>query len=214
MSVIPRLASTVVLIDELSRVYLTKRPKTLKFLGGFHVFHGGALEENDFIEGSNFIRKNVSTDNFQFAHYVAAARELFEEVGVLLCHLKDDSPVLLDGEKGLKYRSLLLTGKISFLEMLRLEQLYLTVQNLQYFGHFITPKEKPIRYDTRFFLAKLPKGQSPKPDMYEIDEANWYSPADALLAFQNKQILLAPPTVFALKSVKNYLDSGQLGVMN
>ena len=82
MSVTPRPASTVVLIDDSLRVYLTKRPKTMKFMGGYYVFPGGKVENEDFITGLDQ-RSHLNTP-LDHSYYVAAARELFEEIGILL----------------------------------------------------------------------------------------------------------------------------------
>lgn len=214
VSAIPRPASTVVLLDKEARVYLTKRPKTMKFLGGFHVFPGGAVEASDYFSESDSQQKWRPTGDFHFAHYIAAARELFEEAGILLCQSAGGLPVLVSEETKMEYRHLLIAKKMTFWELLEREQLSFHPQALNYFGHFITPKEKPIRYDTRFFLAHLPEGQSPTPDPNEIDEGSWYTPADALSAFQNRQIRLARPTIHALKSINRYVNDGELTVLN
>jgi 8-oxo-dGTP pyrophosphatase MutT (NUDIX family) len=202
--VIPKPASTVVLIDNMSKVYLTKRPTTMKFLGGFYVFPGGSVEVEDNIVESELIKNADPNESFSHAHYVAAARELFEEVGVLLCSKEDGSMVEFEKEIEMKYRRLLVNGEISFLQMLRLEGLHLNLQTLTYFGHRITPEERPFRFDTRFFLAKLPKGQSPKPDLNEIDEAFWITPEEAILANERGKMSMAPPTIISLRTIINY----------
>lgn len=210
MIAMPRPASTVVLIDELSRVYLTKRPETMKFMGGFHVFPGGAVEEED------YLIKNVKTDkdglipSVIFPHYIAAARELYEEVGILLGQREDGSVPQLSKEKALRYRRQLNQGEISFTELLEQEQLYLDLKSLTFFGQIVTPKQSKIRFDTRFFLARLPEGQEPEPDIREIDEADWILPEEALNAFKQKQIKLAPPTIISLETVINYQKGGSL----
>ncbi len=201
MAVIPRPASTVILMDDDLRVYMTKRPKTMKFFGGFFVFPGGAVEEGDHVQSSDYILNWNHDNTFDSSHYVAAARELFEEVGVLLCSTDDESTIQLKKESELDYRRLLLNGEISFIEMLKQEGLHLNLEHLTYFGHLTTPKTNPIRFDTRFFIAQLPKGQTPNPDLNEIDEAVWFYPSDALTAFENGKIFLAPPTIHALKTI-------------
>jgi 8-oxo-dGTP pyrophosphatase MutT (NUDIX family) len=210
MSNIPRPASTVVLIDDLSRVYLTKRPETMKFMGGFYVFPGGAVAEGDYTLDSEFVKNGNRTESFDFAHYVAAARELFEEVGILLCRTENGSTVHLDEETEMEYRRLLLKEEISFFQFLKKEGLHFNLESLDYFGHIITPKVSPIRFDTRFFLAQLPKGQAPKPDLNEISDALWISPNDALSAYQNGKISLAPPTIHALTTIMNYQKGSPL----
>lgn len=202
MAETPRPASTVVLVDHLSRVYLTKRPKTMKFFGGYYVFPGGAVEKSDYEIDNVFIIKRKQHVGFDQAYYVAAARELFEEVGVLIT----DDQSIISRAKVSEYRSMILKGEITFLEMLKKENLHINLEDLIYFGHRITGKEKPIRFETRFFLTYLPKGQNPMPDFNEIDEAKWFSPNDALSAYEKGEIFLPPPTILALKTIINFQD--------
>jgi 8-oxo-dGTP pyrophosphatase MutT (NUDIX family) len=197
-------------MDHLNRVYLTKRPETMKFMGGYYVFPGGVVDKSDEVQDStNFITGNHN-DSFPRAHYVAAARELFEEVGVLICKQEDDSNVQLEEETEIEYRRLLLTRDISFLQLLQKEGLHFQLDHLAYIGHIITPKRSPFRFDTRFFLTQLPIGQTPKPDINEISDSKWISPADALTAYQSGEISLAPPTIHTLKTVINYQNGHPL----
>jgi hypothetical protein len=128
----------------------------------------------------------------------------------MLGNKKDGSPVQLPKKKVAKYRNDLLEGEVPFITVLEQENLYFDPQCLRYFGQIITPEESPIRFDTRFFLAKLPEGQNPEPDQKEIDEAVWIKPEEALAAFQNKEMKLAPPTILALQAIIDYQKSGIL----
>jgi 8-oxo-dGTP pyrophosphatase MutT (NUDIX family) len=210
MAAIPRPASTVVLMDDSSRVYLTKRPITMKFMGGFHVFPGGVVEKSDHFSECDFVKNEYETLSINLSHYIAAARELFEEVGILLGNRVDGFPVKLPKEREMKYRNDLLKDEISFIRLLEQEEIYFDPQCLTYFGQIITPEESPMRFDTRFFLAKLPQGQKPKPDKREIDEAFWVKPEEALAAFQAKKIKLAPPTILSLQAIIHFQKTGVL----
>jgi 8-oxo-dGTP pyrophosphatase MutT (NUDIX family) len=210
MAAIPRPASTVVLMDDSFRVYLTKRPKTMKFMGGFHVFPGGVVEESDQFSKCDFVKSGLETLSINLSHYIAAARELFEEVGILLSSKMDGPSVQMPKEKIDKYRKKLIAGEISFRQVLEEENLFFDPLCLSYFGQIITPEESPIRFDTRFFLAKLPHGQVPDPDQKEIDEAFWVKPEEALAAFQDKKIKLAPPTILTLQAIIHYQHTGVL----
>ncbi|MBK5230775.1 MAG: NUDIX hydrolase, partial [Thermoleophilia bacterium] len=48
------------------------------------------------------------------------------------------------------------------------------------FSRWITPELAPIRFDTRFYLARDPEDGEPVPDGVEIDLAEWWTPAKAL----------------------------------
>ena len=210
MAATPKPASTVVLMDELSRVYLTKRPVTMKFMGGFHVFPGGVVESHDLLVENAYVNRDEAQLSISLSHYIAAARELFEEVGILLCNTIDGLPVLLSKEKEMLFRNNLVKGEISFVQVLEQEMLYFDPKCLTYFGQIITPEVSPIRFDTRFFLAKLPQGQTPEPDQNEIDSATWIKPEDALTALENQQIKLAPPTILTLRAIIDFQKSGVL----
>lgn len=210
MAATPRPASTVVLMDELSRVYLTKRPLSMKFMGGFHVFPGGTVEKHDTVIENDYVNTDESQLSIRLSYYMAAARELFEEVGILLGTTQDGFPVQLPKEKVMNYRNDLLIGEIPFNHVLAQENLHFDPLCLTYFGQIITPEESPIRFDTRFFLAKLPQGQNPEPDQKEIDGAFWMKPEAALTAFYTKKIKLAPPTILALQAIIDFQQSGIL----
>lgn len=197
-------------MDEKSRVYLTKRPKTMKFLAGYYVFPGGSVDLTDNITTSNYIQRSKSHRLFNLAHFIAAARELFEEVGILLAEKNDGTFVPFPRDKEMYYRRLLIKGKISFIQILEKEKLHFHLESLTYFGHRTTPKGSPIRFDTRFFLADLPKDQSPKPCEDEIDEAFWITPEEAIKAYQQGELLMALPTVQSLYALINHQEGGVL----
>lgn len=214
MAVTPKPASTVVLMDAKSRVYLTKRPITMKFLGGYYVFPGGSVETEDNIIASEYINNPNPSELFHPAHYIAAARELFEEVGIFLGNNKDGTAVQFTNQKQTEYRRLLINAEISFIEMLKQEGLQLNLESLTYFGYRVTPKERPYRFDTRFFLAQLPEGQSPNPDREEIDEAFWVAPEEALSEYQNGKLSMVRPTISSLRTIINYQNGGPLMMPN
>lgn len=198
-------------MDDESRIYLTKRPETMKFMGGFYVFPGGALENSDKFS-DRVILKNKMDHSFHHSHYIAAARELFEEVGVFLGGRDDGSEPLFKKKSEQEYRRQLINGSLTLKDLLYLEDLHLYLDSMQYFGHMITPESSPIRFDTRFFLAHLPKGQNPQPDELEIDEAFWITPAEAIEAYQEKRILLAPVTIASLRGIYDYQQGKPLRI--
>lgn len=214
MVAIPKPASTVVLVDEQYNVYLTQRPKTMKFLGGFYVFPGGGMDEADRLVGNELLTGEIQDDSLHKGHYITAARELFEEVGVLLGDRKDSTTFHLTESEKETYRKQILDGDITFGQLLKREHMTLSFESLQYFGHLVTPERFPIRFDTRFFLAKLPKGQSPVPNNGEVEEAFWISAEEGLQQYENKQLLLAPPTIVVLESIINFKNGEKLAINN
>lgn len=210
MIVKPKPASTVVLVDPDYNVFLTKRPETMKFLGGFYVFPGGGMEDKDEQVKKQYLLGKPKHPSLATGHYIAAARELFEEVGVLLGHTKEGNAISLSKRKTEFYRKQLIKNQITFSEILETEQIYFNFDLLKYFGHLITPEKYPIRYDTRFFLTVIPEGQSPLPNQHEIAEAFWLAPEEGLRLYKEKKLLMASPTVGALHSIINYKKGQKL----
>lgn len=212
LDTVPKPASTVVLIDEDFNIFLTKRPKTMQFLGGFYVFPGGGMDEADCYVKDEYILGEINDDFLHKGYYIAGARELFEEVGILLGERSDGRSLQLTERERETLRKQLLLGELTFGQMLEREQLLFRLDCLQYFGELITPEEFPIRYDTKFFLAKLPEGQEPKPSEREIDEAFWVSAEEGLRLNETKEILLAPPTLVVLESIIKFKNGDQLTI--
>jgi 8-oxo-dGTP pyrophosphatase MutT (NUDIX family) len=78
------------------------------------------------------------------------------------------------------------------------------------FSRWITPAEVVIRYDTYFFLAALPEGQTPSIDGSEIVDWGWYSPERALQAHRDGEILLVFPTIKHLDQLSAFASAQEL----
>ena len=78
------------------------------------------------------------------------------------------------------------------------------------FSRWITPAQVKIRFDTWFFLAPLPAGAEPVIDGAEIVDARWYSPADALRASTEGQLLLVFPTIKHLEQISAFATADEL----
>src|SRR5262245_31488388 len=103
----PRYAATVALVrsnaDGDIEVLLTRRPAGMRFLGGFYVFPGGTVHENDYSQeiltrcrglsgtAAQKILGHRHTSEIALGHWVAVFRELFEEVGILICVRETDA---------------------------------------------------------------------------------------------------------------------------
>ena len=70
----------------------------------------------------------------------------------------------------------------------------ITVDDLHPFAHWVTPEIEIRRYDTRFFLARMPEGQTPKHDESETTALDWLSPKRGDRAIRAARLLLPPPT--------------------
>jgi 8-oxo-dGTP pyrophosphatase MutT (NUDIX family) len=227
--VTPEPAATVVLLRESDaglEVYLTRRQDNLAFLGGFHVFPGGKLDtkdrEADTMHNCGDFEKNPERYLLPgehplvecIAYHVAAIRELFEEAGVLLAYDMKGNPVRGDDEE-LWQRLRQARKKIHALQMcmtdlMRQEDLVYAVDKLVWLSRWITPASSPRRFDTQFFLARLPEGQSPRPFTEEISDSGWICPAEAINKWRMGEIKIIPPTLASLDALVNYESWSQV----
>ena len=195
----PRDAATVLLWREAAarvEVFWTRRNGAVSFAPGFHAFPGGKLDAAD--------RQVpvVGAEGDEAALRVAAARELFEEVGVLAA--RTGAPV--DGGVLTGHRRALLDGQHSFPEVLAALSATLHAEDLPFAGRWVTPPYLASRFDARMFLVKLPAGADAEVWDGELVHGAWVAPAEALLQWQAGRALLHPPQVHALRVMAAFRD--------
>jgi len=78
---------------------------------------------------------------------------------------------------------------------------------LQPWSRWITPIVGGVirkRFDTRFFLAPVPEGQTAAHDNHEATESAWLTPRAALRQYWDGLIELAPPQIMSLAHLARY----------
>ena len=93
----------------------------------------------------------------------AAVRETLEEAGVFLADRNNMSTTDLE-----RINSLRLAADLKrdwLVNLIENEQWCLTLSALYSWSHWITPVLMKRRFDTRFFIAEMPAGQSCRPDL-------------------------------------------------
>jgi 8-oxo-dGTP pyrophosphatase MutT (NUDIX family) len=214
----PRNASTVVLLRPADNgafeILLTRRPPQMRFLGGYYVFPGGAVHRDDYSSkvlercrglSANDARRILGTNgnaNEALGHWVAVVRELFEEVGVLLCLTEsgDDLDLREPAAKDrieLK-RQAIVKNELDFGSFLESENLICDLSRAVYFDHWVTPEIYSMRFDTRFYIARLPSYQIPLAASEEVIDSLWVSPQDALSRINRHDFPILPPTTTVL----------------
>ncbi len=78
---------------------------------------------------------------------------------------------------------------------------YITVDDLHPYAHWVTPEIETRRFDTRFFLARMPDGQQAKHDDSETTALEWLSPNEAIAKFERRELLLPPPTWTSIRQL-------------
>jgi 8-oxo-dGTP pyrophosphatase MutT (NUDIX family) len=78
---------------------------------------------------------------------------------------------------------------------------YLAVGDLHPYAHWVTPEIETRRYDTRFFVARMPAGQVAKHDESETTALEWVTPQEAIARFERREMLLPPPTWTSIRQL-------------
>ncbi|HEY7893106.1 MAG TPA: NUDIX hydrolase [Solirubrobacteraceae bacterium] len=78
------------------------------------------------------------------------------------------------------------------------------------FSRWITPAEVKIRFDTHFFLASLPAGQSVAVDGEECVDFGWFTAQGALDAHRAGDIELVFPTIKHLEQLSAFASESEL----
>lgn len=198
-------------------VFMLRRNLNSDFVGGAHVFPGGAVDPADrhidlepICEGRSDLdaSRRLGIEGGGLAFWVAAIRESFEEAGVLLAYGPDGEIVDLDHHAGRDrwqaHRTAVDTGERRLIEVCEAEGLRLAVDGMHYFGHWITPEGAPRRYDTRFFLAAAPTRQTPLHDDHEVIANEWVRPAEAIDRVLAGELTMMPPTISCLRAVARF----------
>jgi 8-oxo-dGTP pyrophosphatase MutT (NUDIX family) len=165
------------------------RPGGADFAPGAYVFPGGAVHEDDRAWGDE-IRG-------------AAVREVFEETGILLARNAGGFAGDTDCDRVRK----LTEGGSSFSQALRESGMEPILDDLILFERWVTPAQLRRRFDTRFYLARMPGGQDVRPQVGEVTGWRWVAPRQAL---DDPEITLVYATRAVLESVADAPDVSTL----
>ncbi len=210
-----RPAATVMLIRDTPadgvEVFLMRRHRAMEFAGGVMVFPGGGVDDRDrnsdiawYGPGPDWWAQRFGiSEDLAEALVCAAARETFEESGVLFAGPADDPDgIVADASVYAEVRAALVDRSLSFSEFLHRENLVLRADLLRPWANWVTPEEERTRrYDTYFFVGALPDGQRADGHNTESEQAAWTSPEAALEDFAEARSFLLPPTWTQLDSL-------------
>ena len=216
-------AATVVLARDGAEgleVFMLKRNMNSDFVGGAYVFPGGGVDPEDrgddlepLCEGrtDTDASARIGVDHGGLAFWVAAIRESFEEAGVLLAYDASGAIVELDGDddgaaddRWVEHRRAVDTDERRLVEVCETEGLRLAVDGMHHFANWVTPEGSPRRYDTHFFVAAAPPGQTPVHDDHEVIANEWVRPADGIARALAGELTLLPPTIASLRAIEHF----------
>jgi len=175
-------------------IFWVKRSDKLAFLGGFHAFPGGQIDASDAeVEVKN--SPNTQTS----AMISGAARELFEELGVLVVR---GGETLTKGQR-VSLLDDLESGRMTWPALLKHYELFLDANDFTYVGRWVTPPFNARRFDTWFFLVNCPPRQEPNVIAGELASGEWLPASKAYERWSTDQVVAVPPTLHALRMLAN-----------
>ncbi len=216
----PKQAATVILLRPAQprgfEVLLTRRPAAMAFLGGMYCFPGGTLREEDCSARMLARSRGLTPTDARAivgAHFaprmalglwLAAIRELFEEVGILLAGRTVGERIRFDKTRITEIHSALLAKTVSFQAVLEKDNLLCDTTRLAYFSHWQTPADVATRFDTHFFVAALPEDQIPLATSHEVAHSLWLTPDRALQLFGQTELPMIFPTFASLRTLADF----------
>ncbi|MFN2533224.1 MAG: MBL fold metallo-hydrolase [Pyrinomonadaceae bacterium] len=193
----PKDAAAVILLRQDTdpqnpELFWARRSPQLAFLGGFHAFPGGQIEQDD-----AFVDVRHANDQQTATMISGAARELFEELGVLLARgaeslTKGQRASLLDD---------LQSKRITWRQLLSHYELQLDADDFTFAGRWVTPPFSARRFDTWFFLANCPRKQDPHVIPGELVSGEWITANAAYESWFEGKVQAVPPTLHAIKTL-------------
>ncbi len=194
-----RPAATVLLMrdtPEGPEILMTRRSATASFAPGAYVFPGGGIDPADAVSHDIAARRPTQGD-LHLTQAIAAIRESFEELGVLLARHADGRPTT-DIDIAAMDR------QAPFVTQCRARGLTLAADGVYVLAHWITDRDLPRRFDVPFLVARMPQGQEPVADESEQFEPVWVRPALALERHAAGSFFMIFPTIRTLQRLVDF----------
>jgi len=194
-----RPAATVLLLrdgPEGVEVLMTRRSMTASFAPGAYVFPGGGIDAADTGSFGTAARRATQSD-LRLTQAIAAIRESFEELGVLIARRADGRWATAEDIAALDRRA-------PFAAQCAARGLRLAADEVFMLAHWITDRDLSRRFDVPFLVARMPEGQEPVADEAEQFEPQWVRPADALARHAQGQFFIIFPTIRTLQRLQDH----------
>lgn len=198
---VPRPAATVLLLRDGAggsgvEVLMTRRSATASFAPGAYVFPGGGIDAADSAAHGSAARRPGQSE-LHLTQAIAAIRESFEELGVLLARHADGRPAD-DADIAA------LSRNAPFAAQCTARGLTLAADQVFVLAHWITDRDLPRRFDVPFLVARMPRNQAPVADESEQFEPVWVRPADALARHKAGDFFMIFPTIRTLERLVKF----------
>jgi recombination protein RecT len=207
-------AATVLLLRDSPQgvqVLMTRRATTASFAPGAYVFPGGGIEADDQSYASNQHQGDTNTSKYatnlvasrdsqtpeQISWALAAIRESFEELGIVLARQKN-------GEWVTQTQVTQLHRDAHFYTQMAAKEFQLAAKDVYVLARWITDRDMPKRFNVPFLVARVPEGQTPVADEKEQFAPQWVSPKEALARHEAGGFFMIFPTVRTLQRLATY----------
>ncbi|KQT08946.1 MBL fold metallo-hydrolase [Ramlibacter sp. Leaf400] len=200
-----RPAATVILMRDSPQgpeLLMTRRSPKASFAPGAYVFPGGGIDAADAAAHAVAARRPGQVD-LHLTQAIAAIRESFEELGVLLARHADGRFADRDDIAALDRHA-------PFAPQCQERGLTLAADRVFLLAHWITDRDLPRRFDVPFLVARMPDGQEPVADEAEQFEPVWVRPADALARHKAGQFFMIFPTIRTLERLQAFASVQQV----
>jgi glyoxylase-like metal-dependent hydrolase (beta-lactamase superfamily II)/8-oxo-dGTP pyrophosphatase MutT (NUDIX family) len=194
-----RPAATILLLRDTPagiEVLMTRRSLAASFAPGAYVFPGGAIDAADATAHTQTAHRPTQSDE-HLTQAIAAIRESFEELGVLLARHADGSPASVADVAALERCA-------PFAPQCAVRGLTLAADQVYMLAHWITDRDLPKRFDVFFLVAPMPSEQTAVADEAEQFEPVWVRPADALARHEAGDFFIIFPTIRTLQRLAAY----------
>ena len=205
-------AATIMLLRDSPQgmeVFMVVRHHQIDFASGALVFPGGKVDKQD--RDERVIARlsaypKAETD--QGTLRAAAIREAFEESGILLARRKGGPAVVADSDLD-RWREGLNKHTLTLGDLLAEGDLELACDDLAHFSHWITPEFMPKRFDTHFYLARVPADQIAAHDGHENVDSVWITPQQVIEDAREKRRTVIFPTLSNVVRLAQYKTVAQ-----
>ncbi|PVY58186.1 MULTISPECIES: MBL fold metallo-hydrolase [unclassified Simplicispira] len=184
------------------QVLMTRRSAQASFAPGAYVFPGGGIDALDADPATHAAAaRRPSQSDEHLTQAIAAIRESFEELGVLLARHADGRMAGANDIAALNRHA-------PFAAQCQARGLQLAADSVFVLARWTADRDLPKRFDVPFLVARMPEGQTPVADESEQFEPVWVRPQEALERHEAGQFFMIFPTIRTLQRLARF-DSAQ-----
>ena len=205
-----RPAATVLLLRDTPdngglEVLMTRRSGTASFAPGAYVFPGGGIDALDASPETHAAAdRRPAQGDLHLTQAIAAIRESFEELGVLLArHTGGPRKGLMADAHDIAA----IDRHQPFAAQCTARGLRLAADSVYLLAHWTGDRDLPRRFEVPFLVARMPEGQEPVADETEQFEPVWVRPADALARHEAGQFFMIYPTIRTLQRLAKFVST-------